>query len=79
MAEKFDFEAALKAVQSGQSITGKDGILRPLVKQLTEADDRGTQHEGVAARHVSMLRLLTSSSPALFSPHQHPTATGLRG
>jgi transposase-like protein len=37
MAEKFDFEAALKAVQSGQSITGKDGILRPLVKQLTEA------------------------------------------
>ena len=37
MAEKFDFEAALKAVQSGQSITGKDGVLRPLVKQLTEA------------------------------------------
>ena len=37
MAEKFDFEAALKAVQSGQSITGKDGVLSPLVKQLTEA------------------------------------------
>jgi hypothetical protein len=37
MAEKFDFEAALKAVQSGQSITGKDGVLGPLVKQLTEA------------------------------------------
>ena len=34
MAEKFDFEAALKA---GQSITGKDGVLGPLVKQLTEA------------------------------------------
>ncbi len=27
MAEEFDFEAALKAVQSGQSITGKDGVL----------------------------------------------------
>ena len=37
MAEKFDFEAALKAVQSGQSITGRDGVLGPLVKQLTEA------------------------------------------
>jgi putative transposase len=37
MAEKFDFEAALKAVQSGQSITGKDGVLGPLVKQLAEA------------------------------------------
>ena len=35
--KKFDFEAALKAVQSGQSITGKDGVLGPLVKQLTEA------------------------------------------
>jgi len=37
MAEKFDFEAALKAVQSGQAITGKDGVLGPLVKQLAEA------------------------------------------
>ena len=37
MKEKFDFEAALKAIQSGQSISGKDGVLAPLVKQLTEA------------------------------------------
>lgn len=37
MSEKFDFEAALKALQSGQAITGKDGVLAPLVKQLTEA------------------------------------------
>ncbi len=37
MNEKFDFAAALKAIQSGQSITGKDGVLGPLVKQLTEA------------------------------------------
>lgn len=37
MSEKFDFEAALKAIQSGQAITGKDGVLAPLVKQLTEA------------------------------------------
>ena len=37
MSEKFDFEVALKAIQLGQAITGKDGVLAPLVKQLTEA------------------------------------------
>ena len=37
MTEKFDFEEALKAVQSGQSMTGKDGVLGPLIKKLTEA------------------------------------------
>ncbi len=37
MTEKFNFEKALKALQSGQPITGKDGVLTPLVKQLTEA------------------------------------------
>ena len=37
MTEKFDFNEALKAIQSGQAISGKDGVLAPLVKQLTEA------------------------------------------
>jgi putative transposase len=37
MTEKFDFNEALKAIQSGQGISGKDGVLAPLVKQLTEA------------------------------------------
>lgn len=37
MTDEFDFDKALKAVQAGQSITGKDGVLGPLVKQLTEA------------------------------------------
>ena len=37
MSEKFNFEEALKALQSGQAITGKDGVLAPLIKQLTEA------------------------------------------
>lgn len=35
--EPFDFDKALKALQSGQALTGKDGILTPLIKQLTEA------------------------------------------
>jgi putative transposase len=37
MAKDFDFEGALKELQSGKSLTGKDGILTPLIKQLTEA------------------------------------------
>ncbi|OCG76864.1 transposase, partial [Gilliamella sp. Nev6-6] len=34
---EFDFEKALKLLQNGQPLTGKDGILTPLIKQLTEA------------------------------------------
>lgn len=37
MSQTFDFDKALKALQSGQALTGKDGILTPLIKQLTEA------------------------------------------
>ena len=34
MREEFDFDVALAALQDGQGLTGKDGILTPLVKQL---------------------------------------------
>ena len=37
MSKEFDYSKALKAIQSGQAITGKDGVLAPLIKQLTEA------------------------------------------
>ncbi|MTC21183.1 IS256 family transposase [Providencia stuartii] len=37
MTQLFDFDKALKALQEGQALTGKDGILTPLIKQLTEA------------------------------------------
>jgi putative transposase len=37
MSEDFDFDKALKALQSGKAITGKDGVLTPLIKKLTEA------------------------------------------
>ena len=33
----FNFEEALKQLQSGKKLTGTDGILTPLIKQLTEA------------------------------------------
>ena len=34
---QFDFEEALEALKSGRDLNGKDGILTPLIKQLTEA------------------------------------------
>ena len=37
MSKDFDFNKALAALQNGQDLTGKDGILTPLIKQLTEA------------------------------------------
>ena len=37
MTDEFDFDKALKALQSGKPITGKDGFLTPLIKKLTEA------------------------------------------
>lgn len=37
MSQPFDFDKALKALQPGQALTGKDGILTPLINQLTEA------------------------------------------
>ena len=64
MAEKFDFEAALKAVQSGQSITGKDGVLGPLVKQLSEAAleaELDSHLADTAGRNLAFPALLTSA------------------
>lgn len=34
---QFDMEAAIKALREGNDLNGKDGILTPLIKQLTEA------------------------------------------
>lgn len=37
MSQSFDFEKVLKALQSGQVLTGKDGILKPLIKPLIDS------------------------------------------
>jgi len=37
MSEPFNFEDALKDLQAGKDLTGKDGVLMPLIKQLSEA------------------------------------------
>jgi len=34
---EFNFNDALKSLQAGKPLSGKDGILTPLIKQLTEA------------------------------------------
>ena len=35
MSDPFNFDEALKDLQAGKDLTGKDGILMPLIKQLT--------------------------------------------
>jgi hypothetical protein len=37
MTEPFNFDQALSELQAGKDLTGKDGVLMPLIKQLTEA------------------------------------------
>jgi len=37
MSDKFDFKEALEQIKAGAKIDGKEGILAPLIKQLTEA------------------------------------------
>lgn len=39
MSDKYeiDIQAFAKALQSGQDLNGKDGLLAPLIKQITEA------------------------------------------
>ena len=34
---QFDMQAAINALREGKGLNGKDGILTPLIKQLTEA------------------------------------------
>ena len=37
MSNSFNFDEALKDLQAGKDLTGKDGILMLLIKQFTEA------------------------------------------
>ena len=37
MPHPFDFDKALEELRAGKDLTGKDGVLMPLIKQLTEA------------------------------------------
>jgi len=37
MTQEFDFNKAIEQLQSGKGLTGENGVLTPLIKQLTEA------------------------------------------
>ena len=45
----FDIEGAIKALREGKDLSGQDGILTPLVKQLTEAAMQGELAEHLAS------------------------------
>jgi len=62
----FDFKKALEAVQNGQPLLGKEGILNPLIKQLTEAalegeiDSHLAQELSVNRRNGKSLKTIKS-------------------
>ena len=57
----FDMEAALKALRGGQNLTGKDGILTPLIKQLTEAAMQAELEEHLSQEETPNRKNGTSS------------------
>jgi len=46
---KFDMEGAIKALREGKDLSGQDGILTPLIKQLTEAAMKAELDEHLAS------------------------------
>ena len=49
----FDMDAALKQLREGKDLTGKDGILTPLIKQLTEAAMQAELEEHLSDKEQS--------------------------
>jgi hypothetical protein len=45
----FDMEAAIQALRQGKDLSGQDGILTPLIKQLTEAAMKAELEEHLAS------------------------------
>ena len=63
----FDMDAALKQLREGQDLTGKDGILTPLIKQLTEAAMQAELDEHLSDKEQSN-RKNGSTSKSVKSP-----------
>lgn len=63
----FDMDAALKQLREGKDLTGKDGILTPLIKQLTEAAMQAELEEHLSDKEQSN-RKNGSTSKAVKSP-----------
>ena len=52
----FDFENALKAMRDGKPLLGKEGILKPLIKRLSEAALEGEIESRLAEEIVANRR-----------------------
>lgn len=59
----FDIEAAMQALRDGKDLTGKDGILTPLIKQLTEAMMQGELDQHLAAKKNPTARTALPARP----------------
>ncbi len=68
MSQLFNFDKSLKALQDGQALTGKDGILTPLIKQLTEAALATEQEDSHLAQDITSNRKNGSSKKTLKIP-----------
>ncbi|EFM3921049.1 IS256 family transposase [Escherichia coli] len=68
MSHPFDFDKALKALQSGQALTGKDGILTPLIRQLTEVAALSAEPEAHLAQDVEANRKNGSGKKTIKAP-----------
>lgn len=64
----FDFNKALEALQNGQDLTGKNGILTSLIKQLTvaalkaELDSHLATYESVNRKNGTTKKTIKSST-----------------
>ena len=53
MSEPFNIEQALTDLQAGKDLTGKDGLLTPLIKQLIEAALKAELEQHLSNSEVS--------------------------
>ena len=53
----FDMDAALQALRDGKDLSGKDGILTPLIKQLTEAAMKAELEQHLATEDPPTARM----------------------
>jgi len=53
MSEPFNIEQALTDIQAGKDLTGKDGLLTPLIKQLIEAALKAELEQHLSNSEVS--------------------------
>ncbi len=51
MTTQFDFQEAVKALQAGKNLNGKDGVLTGLIKQLSEAALQAELEQHLANEH----------------------------